>query len=333
MDSKRISIKDVADLAGVSVSAVSRYLNDGYISSEKKEAIANAISTTGYKPSKQAQMLRTRKTNKIGVIVPRISSESVARLLDGISSEITQTNYELLFASTSNNADKEIEYIKLFENNPVDGIILIGTFYTKAHKNLLKKSSIPIVVTGQNFEECPCVYHNDYGAATAMTQKLINSGCKNIMYIGITQNDIATGKDRFDGFKDTLTKNNITLNLDLVREAEFSIESGYQVTKNILSSAKRIDGIFCATDNIAISAIKAIKERGLRIPNDIQVTGIGHNRISSIITPSLTTTHLFYRECGMEAVRMLLRIINGNNITNQHIQLEYEIIQGNTTIA
>ena len=332
MDSKRISIKDVANMAGVSVSAVSRYLNNGYISTEKREAIANAITQTGYVPSRHAQMLRTRKTNIIGVVVPRINSEAIAKIVDGISSELSETRYRMILAITNNDSEKEIEYVKLFENNPVDGIILCGTIYTKMHKNLMKKVSVPVVIVGQQFDDYPCVYYNDYGAAKAITNTLIKSGCKKIICISITDKNIALGKNRINGYKDALKENGIIPEEELMKEAEFSTESGYHIVKAMLSKYDGIDGIVCTTDYIAAGAIKAIKEKGLDIPGDIQVTGIGHDRISSIVSPNLTTAHLFYRESGIEAVRMLRGLINGQRDGIRQFGLGFEIVKGRSTI-
>ena len=117
-----------------------------------------------------------------------------------------------------------------------------------------------------------------------------------------------------------------------MKEAEFSTESGYHIVKAMLSKYYGIDGIVCTTDYIAAGAIKAIKEKGLDIPGDIQVTGIGHDRISSIVSPNFTTAHLFYRESGIEAVRMLRELINGQSDGIRQLGLGFEIVKGRSTI-
>ena len=129
-----MTINEIAKMAGVSRATVSRYLNDGYVSEEKKERIAGVIAETGYIPSSQAQMLRTKKTGLIGVIIPKISSDSIGRMVDGIGEELAKEGYQLLLASTNNNEREEVRYLQTFRNNYVDGVILIGTIFRKEHR-------------------------------------------------------------------------------------------------------------------------------------------------------------------------------------------------------
>lgn len=112
-----MTINEIAKMAGVSRATVSRYLNDGYVSEEKKERIAGVIAETGYIPSSQAQMLRTKKTGLIGVIIPKISSDSIGRMVDGIGEELAKEGYQLLLASTNNNEREEVRYLQTFRNN------------------------------------------------------------------------------------------------------------------------------------------------------------------------------------------------------------------------
>ena len=145
-----MTIKEIAKLAGVSSAAVSRYLNGGYVSDEKKEQIKKVIDETGYQPSAQARMLRTKKACLIGVVVPKINSESISRITAGIEKVLSERNYQMLLAGTDNTPAKEIEYMRLFENYPVDGIILVGTMITAEHRRFLKESKVPVVVIGQH---------------------------------------------------------------------------------------------------------------------------------------------------------------------------------------
>ena len=131
----QMTIKEIAKLAGVSSAAVSRYLNGGYVSDEKKEQIKKVIEETGYQPSAQARMLRTKKACLIGVVVPKINSESISRITAGIEKVLSERNYQMLLAGTDNTPVKEIEYMRLFENYPVDGIILVGTMITAEHRS------------------------------------------------------------------------------------------------------------------------------------------------------------------------------------------------------
>ncbi|MFR4457507.1 MAG: LacI family DNA-binding transcriptional regulator [Mediterraneibacter gnavus] len=122
-----MTIKEIAQLAQVSSAAVSRYMNGGYVSEEKKERIRAVIEETGYRPSVQARTLRTKRACLIGVIVPKINSESISRITEGIGQILAKSGYQMLLTITNNNSSKELEYVDLFEAYPVDGIILVGT--------------------------------------------------------------------------------------------------------------------------------------------------------------------------------------------------------------
>ena len=140
-------------MAQVSTATVSRYLNDGYVSDEKRDRIRKVIEETGYIPSAQAQMLRTRKSNVIGVILPKIDSASVSRMTAGISEVLRCNGYQMLMADTGNDPDKEIEYLNTFSNNQVDGVILVATVLTKKHEKLIRSM---IIWRRSRYRVCSC---------------------------------------------------------------------------------------------------------------------------------------------------------------------------------
>lgn len=322
-----MTITEIAKMAGVSVSAVSRYLNDGYISEDKRKRIKAVIDKTGYKPSKQAQILRTKKSKVIGVILPKISSESIARVADGISSVLSKAGYQMLLASTENNPKKEIEYLNLLQNNPVDGILFSASVYDKAHQDTLKKMQIPVVVISQKFDGFACVYHDDYGAAKAMTTLLIDSGRKCVGHIAVTPSDEAAGKSRTRGYQDALREQGMKVEQKRIETAGFTMDAGYDCMKNLLERCPDLDSVFCATDTLAVGALTCLKDHGKMVPEDIAVVGIGHNRMSRVVTPKLTTAHLFYKTSGIEAAQMLLEMIESQSGVARQIQLGYEVIE------
>lgn len=278
-----MTIKEIAQLAGVSSAAVSRYLNGGYVSEEKKEQIRKVIEKTGYQPSAQARILRTKKACLVGVVVPKINSESISRVTAGIEQVLSKRGYQMLLASTDNDPEKEITYLKLFENYPVDGIILIGTVISAEHRKFLKNSKVPVVVVGQYTKYANCIYHDDYGAGKAMG-RLVASGLKKeqsaadaavqtvqdaktpeeggyrtkAAYIGVTKEDKAVGVSREDGFRSGLKSEGILLEPDYVKTAEFTMDSGYHAALELLEEKKDIRIISCATDTIAAGTIEAI---------------------------------------------------------------------------
>ena len=155
-----MNIAEIAKLAGVSNAAVSRYFNNGYISDEKRRVIQKVVEETGYRPSVQAQMLRTKKTRMIGVIVPRIASASIGKEVEGVLSVLNKSEYQLLLAVTQNNPQKELEYLSAFHEKQVDGGILVATVLTAAHKRMLKTMVVPVVIVGQRLPGYYCVFHD-----------------------------------------------------------------------------------------------------------------------------------------------------------------------------
>lgn len=327
-----MTISEIAQKAGVSKSAVSRFLNDGYISEDKKEKIKAVIEQTGYAPSRQAQQLRTGKTRIIGVVLPKINSDSVSRIVAGISSVLNKNEYQILLANTENDVEEELTYLELFRRDKVDGIILIATLITSRHKAFIKKLSIPIVVLGQSTDFISCIYHDDRGAAKALTSLMLNSGRKHIGYIGVTKKDKSAGLDRMLGYQSALEEKGIALKEALLTEGAFSMESGYENAKILLSRNIELDGIFCATDFIAVGAMKYLKEIGKKIPDEICLTGIGHTVLSEVITPSLTTAHYHYKTSGIEAAEMVLEQISAKDSVKRELKLGYQIIVGNSTV-
>ena len=323
-----MTIQEIAKMAGVSVSAVSRYLNNGYVSEEKSERIQKIIEETGYTPLTHARILRTRKTKVIGVIVPKISSDSISRVVQGISIELDKQGYQMLLVNTENKVDKEIVYLNLLEHNPVDGIIFVATLMQKKHDKVLSKLEVPIVIVGQNYGNYTCIYHDDFHAAKEVTQRLINAGRKRLACIFVTEEDKAAGRNRLMGYKEALEEGGLAVNPTYIAQAEFTWESGYEQMKNLLERCPDIDGVFCATDTIAVGAVEYIKESEKSTPENISVVGIGFSKISQVITPKLTTARLHYKTSGQESASMLLDMINKEDVLSKKVMLSYEIIDG-----
>lgn len=322
-----MTISEIARMAGVSVSAVSRYLNHGYVSEEKVKKIREVIEKTGYQPSKQAQTLRTKKSKVIGVILPKLSSESIARMAAGISEILSKAGYQMLLTSTENDPKKEIQYLQLLNNNPVDGILFSASVFDKSHREALQKLQVPIVIISQKFEGYACVYHDDYGAAEAMTQILIDHGRKKIAHIGVLQKDEAAGKSRTKAYKDSLKKAGMQVDETLIAETRFSSDDGYQGMKKLLKAHPDLDGVFCATDTLAIGALEYLKEIGKRVPEEVAISGIGHNQVSRVVTPKLTTAHLHYKTSGVEAAKMLMEMIGQEHTVEKQLKLGFEVVE------
>ena len=320
-----MNINEIAELAGVSRATVSRYLNDGYVSAEKRERIHKVIEETGYQPSAQAQMLRTKKTGFIGVIIPKINSDSISRMVEGISTILTNKSYQLLLANTSNNVKEELQYLKQLSNNHVDGIILIGTVLTKEHIRIMKQLTVPVVVLAQKTPEFSCVYYDDFEAAKELTAIALKDG-KNPVYIGAIPDDEAVGIQRVQGFKAACKKAGINIDESHLTNGIFTLENGYESARELFKLDPSIDTVVCATDKIAVGAMFYIKEIGKRIPEDVQICGFGDGLVSNVCDPNLTSVHFYYKTSGEEAAKMLVENIENPKTIRKEIKMGYKIV-------
>lgn len=307
-----MNILEIAKLAGVSKSTVSRYLNNGYVGEESRVKIKKVIERTGYKPFRHAKIMRTKKTNLIGVIVPKISTETASRVVEGIMNEISKHSYDVLIANTNLSVDKELEYLQIFKNNQVDGIIFMATKLTEKHMSIMDNIEIPIVVVSQYIKDYPCVYHDDYNASKDMVKMLLNKGHKDIAFIGVDEEDISVGFQRKKGYIDALSEKGISVKETFLKKGDFSIDSGYSIAAELMNQKEKPTAIFAVTDSIAIGAMQYLSDVGYNIPKDISICSIGDSKLSRVVTPKLTTVHYFYKTSGVKSAEIMLNLLNNN---------------------
>lgn len=320
-----MNINEIAKLAGVSRATVSRYLNQGYVSKEKKERIRKVIEETGYKPSSQAQTLRTRRTGLVGVILPKINSDAIGRMMAGISDVLTQYEYKIILSNTNNDVQEEYKYLSLFQSNQVDGVIFLATELTPKHKELLKEMRIPVVILGQQIEDYSCVFQDDYNAAREITELLLRKG-KNIAYIGVTEKDRAAGWSRCQGFEAALKKQKKECPQEYRILTDFRMESGCKAAERLMREHPEIDSIFCATDSLAVGAMIYLKKNGIKIPGQVQVVGMGDTLMGKIIEPGLTSVHFYYKTSGQQAGQMLIELMEEKDTVRKEIKMGYRMV-------
>lgn len=326
-----MTIKEIAKRAEVSSAAVSRYLNGGSLSEEKKERIRKVIEETNYIPSMSARTMRIGKSKQVGIIVPKINSESISRMVAGITKVLDQAEYSIILGNTDNLPEKEQKFLGLFRSAQLDGVILIATVMTQKHQELLKSLEVPVVVLGQLFPAYSCIYYDDFHAAYEISAELLKNNKKKIGYIGVTKKDRAVGLNRCRGFEKALEEAGKTWDQVVQEEAQFTVASGRACMKRLLEREKDIDSVFCATDSIAIGAMTWMKEQGIKIPQEVRITGVGHNLLSNVIEPPLTTVHYYYDIAGEEAANILLSLINGGSQPVKQMMLGYELMIRGTT--
>ncbi|MEH7384652.1 LacI family DNA-binding transcriptional regulator [Bacillus sp. JJ1521] len=322
-----VTMKEIARLANVSSATVSRVLNNsGYVSDDVRKRILKIIDETGYIPSEHAKALRTKQSNVIGVILPKLSTETASRIVNGISEELAKHGYQILLTNTNLDPKKEIEYVKLLKSKQVDGIILLATNRGEELLNEINKLRIPFVATGQEMEGVPSVINNNFQAAKEITNLLIEKGHRNIAFIGVDEADYEVGYKRKDGYLAALKENQLPVVDHWIGKAEFSIESGYSTAKEIFEvSSEKPTAIVGVTDRLAIGAMEYLKEQGLKVPNDVALTGMGASDLSKYVHPKLTTIDFLSEHTGAEAAKTLLRILQ-EGISLEKKQIDYRLI-------
>lgn len=321
-----MTIADIARMAGVSRAAVSRYFNKGYISEEKQAAIRKVVEEMGYRPSIQAQTLRTKKTRMIGVIVPKIASSSIGRVVEGMLSEFNKSEYQMMLAVTQNEPKKEVEYLSAFSDRQVDGIILVATVFTTAHKRALKNMSVPVVIVGQYLSGYCCVYHDDYHACYDLTRLMMEKGRINIGFMSAMWQDKAAGEARYRGFCDAVSDMGRAGLSENVVIADFTVASGYEKAGEILGKCAGLDGLVCATDAMAVGAMQYLREHDIAVPQTILVAGHGDSEITRMTVPNLISAHYYYEKSGRLSVRRLMDLMQHDESMAEEVKLGYEIV-------
>ena len=328
-----MKISEIAALAGVSPAAVSRYLNGGSISEEKKEKIRKVIEETGYVPNVAARSLRQQRSNSIGIVVPKINSDSVSNLLEGVSSVLSKSGYLTIFGNAANDKKQELDYLRMMQEAKLAGIILMGTVLTPSHIRFFKDSNRPIVVCGQNHPSVSCIYHDDRRAAREIARHIIARGRKRLAYVGAVESDVSVGVNRRKGVEEAMREAGLDPDGLVRTQVYFTMDEGSRGMNEILGGGFVPDGVICATDTIAVGAMKALKEHGFRIPEQVSVGGIGGGMAGTIISPALTTVQLFHRESGEKAAELLLSMIEyirehpGERMPPTHTMLGYKLLE------
>lgn len=290
----RATIKDVAKIAGVSPATVSRVINNkvkGSVSEKTKQRILRAIQQLDYTPDIRAQSLRGLKTGLIGVIIPEASSFYYQELSRAIMEVGYNQGFGVLTCSSENDVQRELFYIDFLQRQKVDGILIISERLKAQKVNDLIRKKIPIVLLDEDIPgaDAPAVVTDYYKGVSRAVQYLIDIGHRKIAFIR-GRRTTPSSKKRFEGYVDTLRKNNLKVDETLIKEGDFSYKSGYEATKQLLKDCKdAFTAIFCSCDLMAFGAIQCIHEMGKHVPSDYSVIGFDNTYYSAISVPPLTT--------------------------------------------
>lgn len=321
-----ITINDIAKMANVSKSTVSRYLNGKNIKPLAKERIEQAIKETGYKPNSFAQSLKAHQTNLIGIVVSKLDSYAVTQSLQGIDNELKKSGYKTLITNTYQDINNEIQGLYTFEKQKVAGIIIFGTIITSSHIKAFSQISCPIVMISQKSEHVHCVYHDDYGAGTQIGNYIAALNHKKVLYFGANEDDVAIGIKRKKGVTDALTKAGVCFECITTT---LMIEDACATALKVLPTTKATY-IVCATDQIAVGVMKAIRILNKDIPKDFSISGFGGDEIGDAIHPTLTTVKYHYIEAGRQTAKQLKKILKNREV-DKMLCLENDLLIRNST--
>lgn len=323
------NIKDVAKEAGVSVTTVSRVMNNrGYISEKTRKKVYDAIDKINYHPNELAKNLQQQKTNLIGLILPDISVNFYAEEAKYIEEELYNRGYKLMLCNAYNSSKRENEYINMLQRNKVDGII-IGSHTLEIEDYL--KINLPIIALDRYLgENIPVICADHVQGGRLAAKHLIDCGCKNVVqFAGYNKVKLPANKRHLE-FTKTMIENNINFKTIEMGLNSFINEENLDYIDYMFENYKNIDGVF-ATDNIATLVVKEAMKRGKKIPDDLKVVGYDGTKNSELFNPILTTIKQPIKEICIDAVDKLIKLIDGEWIEEKEINHTTTLIKGETT--
>lgn len=319
------NIRDVARLAGVSVATVSRALSSPEkVSAESLEKVHAAIAEVGYRPNMLARNFRSARAYAVVILVPDIANPFYSLFIRALEDRAQQKGYAVLLGDTRGTPERELEYIRRVETRLADGIVQLRPSSEKSQNNI--PPDIPCVnACGCEYTTGPAIRIDNRGAAKTMVEYLISLGHTRIGVIsGLKDNPHAM--ERLAGYREALEEAGIGFERDLVAEGDFTMWSGLNAAFQFCNMKERPTAIFSMNDEMAIGAMQTFKNQGLRIPEDISVTGFDDISYSKYSDPSLTTISQPAEEMGKMAMDMLLKVIEGEPLSQRECVLPTEFI-------
>jgi LacI family transcriptional regulator len=332
---KEITLKEIADTLGISITTVSKALkNYPDVSEKTRKVVIELAKQLHYTPNSFAVNLRTKESKTIGLIIPEVMHYFFSNVVNAIINEAEKNGYLVIILQSNESLELEKRQIELLINKRVDGIIMSlsnESNYDEHIKDIIDRE-IPFVMFDKisKLAQCSKVIIDDQEAAFNAVQHLIDRGCKKIAHIRgplNPQNSI----DRYLGYKKALEKNNIPFDSNLVFTCErVTYEEGFAFAKKIVNEHPQVDGIFAITDLVACGVLTYFNENGIKMPEKVALIGFSNWFMSQVVTPKLSTVDQPSQEMGVVSFNLLLEEINsrrlGNSFTPKTLKLNTKII-------
>jgi DNA-binding LacI/PurR family transcriptional regulator len=332
---KQVTIKDIAEKLGFSVSTVSRALKDHPdISVKTREAVKELAKLLGYKPNRIALNLKNSKTYTIGLLVPETQHYFFSTIINGIEEVAYENNYNVMVFQSNEKYMREVLNIQALLSNRVDGVLVSFAKETQdfSHFKQIIDNEIPLVFFDRINKSlhADTVSVDDYHGAFQAVSYLIEKGCQRIAIYSAPQH-LLIGQNRLKGYKDALEKHGIPFNKDLVYACD-TYQDAIKISRSIFKKKDFPEGLFAVNDMTALGAMKAARKLGISIPEDLKVIGFENSLSASICDPELTTVEQFGFEMGKKATRLLLKRIESDTFdyTPEHFTIKTQLIERGT---
>ncbi|MDU5039475.1 MAG: LacI family DNA-binding transcriptional regulator [Clostridium perfringens] len=329
-----MNIRDIARLAGVGVSTVSRVINDHPdVKDETREKILKIIKESNYIPNNSARILKKNNTNNIGVLVKGVFNPFFAEMINIIGNRINEAGYTMILQqndyATEDDVDNLIAFVK---EKRLQGIICLGGNFLNINDESFQFLDIPVVLTSVNTlskeskSKFSSIGIDNVLAAKASIQYLIDKGHRNIGILLGEKNDVGISGLRLEGYKKALEENNIPYSEENVFIGDYDYSGAYRVTKEIINNRKDITAIFSISDIMAVGAVKSVIDQGLQVGEDISIMGFDGMDISKYYNPGITTVKQPKKNMANNSIDLLLALL-AKKEEHKHIIFETKIIE------
>lgn len=329
-----VTIYDVAREANVSMATVSRVVNGNpNVKPTTRKKVLEAIDRLGYRPNAVARGLASKKTTTVGVIIPDISSIFYSELARGIEDIATMYKYNIILSNSDQNTDKELHLLNTMLGKQVDGIVFMGGNITDVHVEEFKRSPVPIVLAASVEEQAqtPSVNINYEQAIYDSVQLLVEKGHKRIAFVSGPMSEPINSVRKLAGYKRALEEAGIAFDDSLVAEGDYSYDSGIEALAHLLEQSDKPTAVIAATDEMALGVIHGAQDRGVSIPEDLEVIGFDNTRLSLMVRPQLTTVVQPTYDIGAVAMRLLTKLMNKEQVDDQIVELPHRIEERQST--
>jgi LacI family transcriptional regulator len=323
-----ITIYDVAREANVSMATVSRVVNGNpNVKPVTRKKVSEVIDRLGYRPNAVARGLASKKTTTVGVIIPDISNIFFAELARGIEDIATMYKYNIILSNSDQNKEKELHLLNTMLGKQVDGLVFMGGNITSGHVEEFEKSPVPIVLAG-SIEETnviPSVNIDYEQAVYDSVKEFIDKGHKNIAFVVGPLHEPKNAEKKLKGYQNALKDAGIPLNEDLVFEGDYTYDSGLEAFDKLLESQERPTAILVGSDEMALGVVHGAEDKGFNIPEDFEVITSDNTRLSLMVRPQLTTIVQPLYDIGAVAMRLLTKLMNKENVSENIVVLPHRI--------